>query len=103
MLRSLVNTVFTLFLAVVLVLVGSRFSALLVGANADSDIVQRIYRHSDFWVKPFFGILGFENEAVSGAGVFEPASCIAFLVYLIGGLLVLAFISGRSLQRYYHA
>jgi hypothetical protein len=90
-------TILGLGWAAILVLVGGRFLALLVDANVDSEIVQRLYRHSDFWVKPFFGMFDLANKTVEDTGgVFEPASFIAFVVYLLGGLLVLALVSAVS-------
>jgi hypothetical protein len=73
------------------VLTGGRFLALLADANRDSEIIDRLYRHSDFWVKPFFGMFDLENEVVnSTGGVFEPASLIAFAVYLVAGIALFA-------------
>jgi hypothetical protein len=94
MLRSLITTVFALVWAAVLVLVGGRFLALLFDANAGSEIVERLYRHSDFWVKPFFGMFDLANKTVQDTGgVFEPASLIAFIVYFIGGLLIMGLLT----------
>ena len=96
-LRSLLLTVLSLLWAIVLVLVGGRFLVLLVDANRDSEIVDRLLRHSDFWVKPFTGILDLTNEAVeSTGGVFEVASAIAFVFYLIVGMVVFALINQAS-------
>ncbi len=93
MLRGLITTVVGLVWAAILVLVGGRFLALIVDANRDSEIVQRLYRHSDFWVKPFFGMFDLANKTVSDTGgVFEPASLIAFVVYSIAGALVLSIL-----------
>jgi len=93
MLRGLITTVIGLVWAAILVLVGGRFLALLVDANRDSEIVQRLYRHSDFWVKPFFGMFDLADKTVSDTGgVFEPASLIAFVVYFIAGALVLSIL-----------
>lgn len=97
MLRNLIMTVIGLVWAAILVLVGGRFLALLFDANRDSEIVDRLYRHSDFWVKPFFGMFDLANKAVEDTGgVFEPASAIAFAVYFIGGLLVMAIIGSAT-------
>ena len=94
MLRSLIITVLSIFWVCVLALTGLRFLALLVNANRDSELVSRLYRHSDFWVKPFFGMFGLANKAIDDTGgVFEPASLLAFLVYLLGGLIVLSLLS----------
>ena len=94
LLRSLVTTIVGLIWVAILFLVGGRFLALLFDANRGSEIVDRLYRHSDFWVKPFFGMFDLTNEAVTETGgVFEPASAIAFIVYFLGGLLLLAAIN----------
>ena len=94
MLRAVVSTIVGLLWLAVLVLVGGRFLALLADANRDSDIVDRLYRHSDFWVKPFFGMFDLTNKTVnSTGGVFEPASFIAFIVYFLAGLLVLSLLN----------
>jgi hypothetical protein len=89
-----VTLIVGLIWAAILVLVGGRFLALLVDANRDSEIVDRLYRHSDFWVKPFFGMFDLANKTVEETGgVFEPASLIALVVYLLAGMLVLAILS----------
>jgi hypothetical protein len=94
MLRGLLVTIATVVWAAILFLVGARFLALLFDANAASEIVDRIYRHSDFWVKPFFGMFDLANKTVENTGgVFEPASFIAFVVYFLAGLLVLALLN----------
>jgi hypothetical protein len=82
-----------LTLAAILVLTGGRFLALLLGANQESELIDRLYRHSDFWVKPFFGMFDLANKTVEDTGgVFEPASLIAFVVYSLAGLLVFALV-----------
>jgi hypothetical protein len=97
-LRTLVLTILAVLWVAILVLVGGRFLALLVGANTESEIVERLYRHSDFWVKPFFGMFDLANKTVEDTGgVFEPASFIAFGVYLVAGLLVIALVRAVSL------
>lgn len=101
--RGLVSTIVSVFWAIVLVLVGGRFLALLADANRDSEIVERLYRHSDFWVKPFFNMFDMSNQAVEGGGTFEPASLIAFIVYALVGALVLALINGVPYARYHWA
>jgi len=101
--RGLVTAIISVFWVIVLVLVGGRFLALLVDANRDSEIVERLYRHSDFWVKPFFNMFDLANKAVDGGGTFEPASLIAFTVYALAGALVLALVSGAPFARYHWA
>ena len=94
MLRGLIITAVRILWVSILALTGGRFLALLAGANGDSEIVSWLYRRSDFWVKPFFGMFGLANKAVENrGGVFEPASLVAFLVYLVGGLIVLSLLS----------
>jgi hypothetical protein len=99
MIRSLLVTALTVLLAIVLTLTGLRFLALLVDANRDSDLVQELYRYSEFWVEPFFNIFGLENQAVDGGGTFEPASLIAFLVYLVIGAFVGGILTGSFNNR----
>ncbi|MEX1253330.1 MAG: hypothetical protein WEE64_03220 [Dehalococcoidia bacterium] len=95
MLRSVLITAFTVLWASVLVLVGGRFLALLAGANAESEIIERLYRHSDFWVKPFFNMFDLTNRAVEDTGgTFEPASLLAFVVYTLTGLATLSLVNG---------
>jgi len=94
MLRGLIVTIVTVVWAAILFLVGGRFLALLFDANPASELVERLYRHSDFWVKPFFGMFDLANKTVEDTGgVFEPASFIAFVVYFLAGLLLLALLS----------
>lgn len=94
MLRSLVTLIIGLVWTAILVLTGGRFLALLADANRDSEIIDRLYRHSDFWVKPFFGMFDLANKAVDETGgVFEPASLIAFVVYFLAGALVLSILT----------
>jgi hypothetical protein len=96
-LRDLLLTILSLVWAAILLLVGGRFLALLAGANPDSELIDALYRYSDFWVKPFFNVLGLENKAVENTGgVFEPASAIAFVVYFIAGALVLGIVRGAA-------
>lgn len=106
MLRGVVTTIVTLVWATILVLVGGRFAALLGGANRDSEIVDRLYRHSDFWVKPFFGMFDLSNETVnSTGGVFEPASLLALVVYVLVGMLIMAILTagvGIGWRRHTH-
>lgn len=101
--RGLVSTIISVFWVIVLVLVGGRFLALLVDANRDSEIVDRLYRHSDFWVKPFSNMFDLANKAVDGGGTFEPGSLIAFVVYAVVGAVVLALINGVPYARYHWA
>jgi hypothetical protein len=95
--RDVIVTILSLIWAAILVLVGGRFLALLAGANPDSDLVDALYRYSDFWVKPFFNILGLSNKAVENTGgVFEPASAIAFVFYFIVGAIVIGIVRGAA-------
>lgn len=92
-------TALTVLLAIVLTLTGLRFLALLVDANRDSEIIQKLYDWSEFWVEPFFNIFGLENQAVDGGGTFEPASLIAFVVYLMVGAFIGTILSGGLYRR----
>ena len=102
--RSIVLTIFVVLWAVVLILTGGRFLALLVNANKDSEIIQKLHDWSDFWVKPFFNVLGIENKAVGNTGgVFEPASLLAFVVYLLIGAVIYSLLNRTTLGRFRHA
>jgi hypothetical protein len=95
---------FAIFWAIVLVLTGGRFLALLAGANPDSDLVQGLYDLSEFWVEPFFNLFGLSNKAVEDTGgVFEPASLIAFAVYFVFGAFIYMILSGAAFTRFRHA
>jgi hypothetical protein len=83
----IISALISLFLAFLLLMTGARFLLLLFDANRSSEIVDWVLRKSDFWVKPFFGII--ENRDVGTAGFLEPASLIAFAVYLVVGSIVL--------------
>lgn len=92
--RNLLMTLLGLLWAGIMLLVGGRFLALLFDANRDSELVERLFRHSDFWVKPFFGMLDLSNETVERTGgVFEAASFIALIAYLVIGLIVFALMN----------
>ena len=102
--RGLLLTVLAVFWAVILVLTGGRFLALLAGANQDSELVQKLYDWSEFWVEPFFNMFGLDNKAVEDTGgLFEPASLLAFVVYLVVGSIVLTLVSGAAFTRFRHA
>ena len=83
-------TLASLFVAFLLFMTGARFLILLFNADRQNEIIDWILRKSDFWVKPFFDLFGLENKGLAETGgFFEPASLIAFLVYLVlGGLVV---------------
>ena len=81
----------SLFWVFLLFMTGARFMILLLNLDKSSQIVDWILRRSDSWVKPFFNVFGLSNKALSEtAGIIEPASLIAFIVYFIVGSLVLA-------------
>jgi hypothetical protein len=99
----LVTAALSILLAIVLVLVGGRFVALLLGADRSTELVDRLIRHSDFWVRPFFDLFGMERANVEGGGTFEPASLLAFVVYLLFGMLILAVLNRAFYGRHAHA
>lgn len=102
--RGLVLMIFAILWAIVLVLTGGRFLALLAGLNPDADLIKELYDISEFWVEPFFNAFGLSNKAVEDTGgVFEPASLIAFAVYLAIGAFVYAILSGVAFGRLRHA
>ena len=96
-LRDLVLTILSVIWAAILVLVGGRFFILLFDANRDSELVQKVLDWSDFWVNPFFDVLGLSNKAVENTGgVFEPASAVAFVVYLVLGAVIIGLVRNAS-------
>lgn len=101
--RGLLITLFSLAWGFLLLLVGGRFLALLAAANRNSELVDGLYDWSEFWVEPFFNMFNLTNEAVEGGGTFEPASLLAFIVYLVAGMLILSLISGAVFGRFHHA
>jgi hypothetical protein len=91
----ILSTLAGFFLAFLLFMTGARFVLLLLNANKGNEIVHWILSRSDYWVKPFVNLLHVTNKAVGDTGgVFEPASLIAFIVYVIVGSLILAALNG---------
>ncbi len=79
----------------VLFMVGGRFLLLLFGADRENNVVDWIVRNSEFLVRPFFDLFNLANKGIeSTGGVFEPASALAFVVYLVAGALILSIIGG---------
>jgi hypothetical protein len=102
--RSLVIMIFAIFWAILLVLTGGRFLALLADANRESDLVRELYDVSQFWVEPFFNMFGLDNKAVeSSGGVFEPASLLAFAAYFAIGASIYLVLTGGMFTRFRHA
>jgi hypothetical protein len=90
----IVATLLSLFVGFLLFMTGARFLLLLFNANKSNEIVNWILAKSDFWVKPFFDIMA--NRDVGTDGFLEPASLIAFFVYLIAGGLVIGLIKSAN-------
>ena len=90
----ILSTLASFFLAFLLFMTGARFLLLLSNANKGNEIVHWILSRSDYWVQPFLNIFHLTNKVVGDTGgVVEPASLIAFIVYLIVGSLVLAVLN----------
>jgi len=86
----ILSTLAGLFLTFLLFMTGARFVLLLLDANKENEIVHWILSRSDYWVKPFYNLFDLTNQAVGDTGgVAEPASLIAFIVYVIVGSLIL--------------
>lgn len=77
-------------LAAVETLLGFRLAFLLAEANAGNGFVNFIYDVSDPLVEPFQGIIA--NDTLNNGGVFEPATVIAMVVYLVAAALLIAAI-----------
>jgi len=86
--RGVVYT-FTLWIGVAItvieVLLGFRLGFLLASSNPSNGFVNFIYDRSGPLVEPFDGI--FSNRT-AGDGVFEPATLLAMIVYLVAALLL---------------
>ena len=91
--RRLMGT-FALFsfiaLAVVETLLGFRLAFLLTEANANNGFVDFIYDVTKPLVEPFQGIIA--NDTLNSGGIFEPATVIGMVVYLLVGVLIIAVI-----------
>lgn len=70
-------------------LIAIRFILKLIGANAGNGFVNFIYGFSDFFVKPFLGIV---SDPTSGNSILEVNSLIAMLVYLVLGWVVIRIV-----------
>jgi hypothetical protein len=88
--------------AMLLVLVGGRFLLLLFDGNSASELVQWVFRKSEFWVEPLFGVGGLENMAIDRTGgVFEPASLIALVIYTLIGMLLIGLLNWSASGTYW--
>jgi len=105
----LLITALSLFWAFLLFMTGARFLILLFNVDRTGQVGSWIMRHSDFWVKPFFSLFHLANKGVeTTGGFFEPASAIAFIVYLAVGALIIklvrsALTSGFGRRGYYRS
>jgi len=70
-------------------LIAIRVILKLIGANAGNGFVDFIYGFSDFFVKPFLGIV---SDPTSGKSILEINSLIAMLVYLVLGWVVIRIV-----------
>jgi len=70
-------------------LIAIRFILKLIGANAGNGFVNFIYGFSDFFVKPFLGIV---SDPTSGNSILEINSLIAMLVYLVLGWVIIRLV-----------
>jgi hypothetical protein len=77
-------------LAFVETLLGFRLAFLLSEANAANGFVDFIYDVTDPLVEPFQGIIA--NDTLNSGGVFEPATVIAMVVYLVAAAFLIAII-----------
>jgi uncharacterized protein YggT (Ycf19 family) len=77
-------------IAVVETLLGFRLAFLLSEANAANGFVDFIYDVTKPLVEPFQGIIA--NDTLNNGGLFEPATVIAMVVYLLAAVLVIAVI-----------
>ena len=76
--------------ALVATLLGFRLAFLMTEANAANSFVDLIYDVTDPLVEPFQGIIA--NDTLNNGGVFEPATVIAMVVYLLAAVFLIAVI-----------
>jgi hypothetical protein len=77
-------------LAVIEALLGFRLAFLLSEANASNGFVDFIYDVTKPLVEPFQGIIA--NDTLNSGGIFEPATVIGMVVYLLAAVLIIAVI-----------
>ena len=77
-----------LALAFIETLLGFRLAFLLSEANAANGFVEFIYDVTKPLVEPFQGIIA--NDTLNNGGLFEPATVIAMVVYLVAGAFLIA-------------
>jgi len=86
---SRVSQVVWTIIGLIEALIAFRFILKLIGANAGNGFVNFIYGFSDFFVKPFLGIV---SDPTSGKSILEINSLIAMLVYLVLGWVVIRLV-----------
>ena len=71
-------------------LIAIRFVLLAVGANENGGFAKLIYGLTGWMVAPFAALFGsnLTYPGTAGAGILEPASLVAIVVYALVGLLV---------------
>ena len=84
-----VNRLIWFIVGLMAALLAIRFILLATGANASAGFAQLIYNLTEWMVAPFAALFG--NITYPGAeqtGVFEPASLVAIVVYVLLGFLL---------------
>jgi len=82
-----VNRVIWFIVGIMAALIAIRFALLLAGANENAGFAQLIYGLTGWMVAPFVGLFGanLTYPGAAGTGVFEPASLVAIVVYVLVG------------------
>jgi hypothetical protein len=93
------NIVYLLF-GILEALLAFRFVFRLLGANPLSGFVDFIYRVTDFFVSPFYGIFGEPSfNGAQTAAVFDTSTIVAMLVYGLVAWVIVRLLTAASRPR----
>jgi uncharacterized protein YggT (Ycf19 family) len=85
--------VVVLLFAILQVLIVLRIILLALGASTANAIVDFIYRFTEPFVAPFYGMFPFDQVQPNGPGVFDVAALVALIGYFLLELLILGILA----------
>lgn len=84
-----INKLVWFIIGLMVALLAIRFVLLLLGANENAGFAQLIYGLTGWMVAPFAPLFGpVVYPGAASAGVFEPGSLVAIIVYILLGFLI---------------
>ena len=84
-----VNRLIWFIVGLMVALIAIRFILLATGANASAGFAQLIYNLTEWMVAPFAALIGaITYPGAEQTAVFEPASLVAIVVYVLLGFLL---------------